>query len=1485
MVPSVTSVVTGVLSSLKAPRSLVIIAKGWCSSVWVAVLLGLPVTCVYMEPSLSAVFHSLLAAWGVLVKSLEDLATVYFPDTITLVASGPISFVQDEWGRHLRRVSSVIWIVEESFIGKSPQSIRRSCRNAERACSVLGLVPLRFPHRLYGGSTDAVHVIGFSSSFQPQQIAPPSNVVRSLRHFWKPAEPLPRPVSFIATPSAIGGDFDRPVSLKAGVYRVDGLLPVSAPLCLVCGPSVFYPDKSVQRRLTRTELLAVFDVPSVLHPVILDSFTWNSSRPPVFSSSISPVVLTAVFRQLWSENGGVQQLPVADFLGSSAPSSVIDALPPSDDSKDVCVVEKHSADKAGVLGDSEKGACVVGALAEGARELGSSEKGACVLGDGDTERDDALSEAEEVVDLGIVLPPNPSPSNEVCDMSEASSASVPSLVTSTSAPSLLTYKSFDTSSGEDSFMPRRRKKKCEPYNTDVDWEFLDDVSVSVDTMETEDSSVSSIEAEYQMPSPTFDGLPSPSLSEVGSEASSVASADTLVTSPSRIVVVPENTLNMVKDQAIGKKAVKADDAEVPVHMWNDRINLGPNGELIDKDVFLTDLRDVGHRLFRRALFVDCIDYLDSEFGPEWRRLSVQRTTSSSALIKRVCLEVDAVKNILWHASETNWFEYFSGSRLHHFRFPKRYRKEARDGVKIYFETAGPDTKQRQPDIKPDMVDMVRAKIFKVIRRRYLVKVRTGMDIKSLIKFFAVPKGESDIRLVYDATASGLNAAVWAPPFFLPTIDSLTRSLEDTSWMADRDVGDMFLNFPLHKAARPYAGVDIKPILKPEDTDQHRWYQWVRNAMGFSPSPHNSVKMSLVVEEIIKGDRFDPRNPFQWELVRLNLPGSKSYDPTQPWIKKVRADGQSASELFTFVDDERVAGATADNGWEASHAVASKQAYVGVQDAARKADVCTQQARAWAGAVVHVIPGKGVCVLTSDEKWSKTKGIIAKWLDRLEGGETILDHKELLSDRGFLVYVTRAYPPMIPYLKGFHLTAEMWRGNRDVDGWKLPPQKLKEQMCDLAGGEVVETDEDEAVMRYVVRKQFDVESPHAPPDGKTTPAPRLIEDLKALKRLTSPPSPPLRIVRPKRLAHVFYGFGDASGKGRGSTIQGYRTVDGNHGGENSATELIYRVGVWGADVEAESSNYRELANLVEDTEAEATAGRLVESELFLFTDNSTAESAFYKGSSSSKKLHELVLRLQKLSLEFSIILHVIHVSGTRMIAQGTDGCSRGVLMEGVMAGQGMLSFVDLDKSACERSSSLLPWIRSWCGYPNMEPLTPAEWFVEGHGIIGGDRDKRGVWIPNHEEGGNMHLWAPAPAIADAMLEELLKARHKRTDTWHIVVIPRLMAPKWRRLFHKVVDLHFAVDPGNAFWPSDMFEPLFVGIVFPFIRHRPWQLKRAPLMVGMGRDLRQMCKEGDFAPGCLLRKLLRLPRRLDRLSPSVARGVLHMPGEDSVSHGQP
>ena len=119
----------------------------------------------------------------------------------------------------------------------------------------------------------------------------------------------------------------------------------------------------------------------------------------------------------------------------------------------------------------------------------------------------------------------------------------------------------------------------------------------------------------------------------------------------------------------------------------------------------------------------------------------------------------------------------------------------------------------------------------------------------------------------------------------------------------------------------------------------------------------------------------------------------------------------------------------------------------------------------------------------------------------------------------------------------------------------------------------------------------------------------------------------------------------------------------------------------------SSNHRELKNLADMVFCMESDGDLKGTEVFIFTNNSTAERAFFKGSSKSRLLHDLVLRLRKLEMTAGIKLHFIHVAGTRMITQGSDGLSRGNLSEGVMRGEEMTSFIPLHLSALERSELL------------------------------------------------------------------------------------------------------------------------------------------------------------------------------------------------------
>ena len=121
----------------------------------------------------------------------------------------------------------------------------------------------------------------------------------------------------------------------------------------------------------------------------------------------------------------------------------------------------------------------------------------------------------------------------------------------------------------------------------------------------------------------------------------------------------------------------------------------------------------------------------------------------------------------------------------------------------------------------------------------------------------------------------------------------------------------------------------------------------------------------------------------------------------------------------------------------------------------------------------------------------------------------------------------------------------------------------------------------------------------------------------------------------------------------------------------------------------------------------------------------------------------------------------------MIAQGTDGLSRGIFLEGVVRGEDML---------------VKSWVAPILGDSKL--LVPEEWFHEGHGIIGGKKDSTGLWIPQHAGNGTVYIWTPPPIITDVALEECTKAIHKCTAAYHIFLIPRLYSPLWTRLLYCV-----------------------------------------------------------------------------------------------------
>lgn len=72
-------------------------------------------------------------------------------------------------------------------------------------------------------------------------------------------------------------------------------------------------------------------------------------------------------------------------------------------------------------------------------------------------------------------------------------------------------------------------------------------------------------------------------------------------------------------------------------------------------------------------------------------------------------------------------------------------------------------------------------------------------------------------------------------------------------------------------------------------------------------------------------------------------------------------------------------------------------------------------------------------------------------------------------------------------------------------------------------------------------------------------------------------------------------------------------------------IKYKSGTWTL-VQELSSNFREFYNLVNALEEAGSAGILDGCEMFMFTDNSTAERCFFNGTSSTEALFNLVVRL-------------------------------------------------------------------------------------------------------------------------------------------------------------------------------------------------------------------------------------------------------------------
>jgi len=169
------------------------------------------------------------------------------------------------------------------------------------------------------------------------------------------------------------------------------------------------------------------------------------------------------------------------------------------------------------------------------------------------------------------------------------------------------------------------------------------------------------------------------------------------------------------------------------------------------------------------------------------------------LQKELKKDLDIGPDAIRRANFSTFMDWAGGSTLYFWRWPKKYMKRIRDGLEVCVSGKLPAyyAPQQFPS-NPIQREHMRQKLAKVcgtrkgaqdydyVRHRGYV---ANGNVKSRTNCFSVPKGEDDIQMVYDTSKSLLNAALWAPNFMMPNIDSVPNHATISSWFGDIDLGE------------------------------------------------------------------------------------------------------------------------------------------------------------------------------------------------------------------------------------------------------------------------------------------------------------------------------------------------------------------------------------------------------------------------------------------------------------------------------------------------------------------------------------------------------------------------------------------------------------------------------------------------------------------------------------------------------------------------
>jgi hypothetical protein len=121
----------------------------------------------------------------------------------------------------------------------------------------------------------------------------------------------------------------------------------------------------------------------------------------------------------------------------------------------------------------------------------------------------------------------------------------------------------------------------------------------------------------------------------------------------------------------------------------------------------------------------------------------------------------------------NWWDWSHGSSLLFWRWDESTQLNAAlDGMDIFVQAPLPTKMRAARRPTPDKEAQLGPKVDTVRLRNYIL----AGQVLNLTDLFDVPKGDTNIRVVYNGTLSGLNEVLQAPGFLLPNSDMAARLL-------------------------------------------------------------------------------------------------------------------------------------------------------------------------------------------------------------------------------------------------------------------------------------------------------------------------------------------------------------------------------------------------------------------------------------------------------------------------------------------------------------------------------------------------------------------------------------------------------------------------------------------------------------------------------------------------------------------------------------